>query len=289
MSTSNPIASSLDLIQARKIAIEAAEAAGQLLQNRSSGDFLVEAKGTKGDVVTTLDTAAEELIKSRILDRYPDHQIDAEESGVTGATNSSWTWLVDPLDGTNNILIGLPVCAVGITLCMNDIPVISVLHEPLTKRTWWASRGQGAYGPEGKKLKCFSRRVARNQFIFAWSQGYEVAHDDPIAIASKLVLDRYSRRVLQLWAPLISWAMLARGDIDGIVGYRAGPLDLHPGVLLATEAGIQVVDFFGEPFEERYKRREERNFLAAAPRAIPRLLELMQRAISLGDVVHSVL
>ncbi|HEY5990140.1 MAG TPA: inositol monophosphatase, partial [Streptosporangiaceae bacterium] len=90
-------------------------------------------------------------------------------------------------------------------------------------------------------------------------------------------------------APLVGWAMLARGDIDGIVGYRAGPLDLHPGVLLATEAGVQVVDFCGDPFEDRHRRGEPRDFLAARPDKIPRLLELMKRADELRKAAPSIL
>jgi myo-inositol-1(or 4)-monophosphatase len=281
--------SNVDLTHALRVAIRIAEAAGALLLDRSSQGFLIESKGVNGDVVTDLDVAAEKLILSGIGREFPDHQVIAEESGVSGGTGSEWTWIIDPLDGTNNLAIGLPVYAVGIVLCCNDVPMVTVLNEAVIKRTWWATRGRGAYGPEGKSIQRFAGQHDREQLLLAWTQGHDVKHDDPIAMALKLVLERDSHRVLQLWAPLIGWAMLARGDIDGIVGYHAGPLDLHAGVLLATEAGVEVVDFSGELFEDRHRKGEERSFVAARSAAMPRVLELLRRASEIEDVLPSIL
>jgi myo-inositol-1(or 4)-monophosphatase len=83
--------------------------------------------------------------------------------------------------------------------------------------------------------------------------------------------------VLQLWAPLLAWAMLARGDIDGIVGYRAGMVDLPAGALLAQEAGIEIRALDGGRYEECVDAPGgERSFVAAHPRALPGLLSLLQ-------------
>lgn len=67
------------------------------------------------------------------------------------------------------------------------------------------------------------------------------------------MLSRNSHRLLDLWAPLTCWMMLARGDIDGIVGYRIGEIDLHAGALIAGEAGLAIRKFSGDPFVSRLR------------------------------------
>src|SRR6266567_996740 len=119
-----------DLRTCRKVAVEAAEAAGQLVRRAFSGAVLVEAKGTAGDVVTSLDRATERLIIDRLHSAFPSHGIVSEESGASPGSQGSWTWLVDPLDGSNNIVVGLPVAAIGLTLCYKGRPVVGVVHEP---------------------------------------------------------------------------------------------------------------------------------------------------------------
>lgn len=133
-----------------RVAVEAAEAAGALLRSRFLDAFRVDTKGTDGDVVTELDLLAEELVTRRLAGRFPADRIRAEEGGeVAGPPGSRRTWLVDPLDGSNNVVVGLPAYVVGIALCVDDEPVLGVVHDPVAGRTWRAVRGAGAYGPGG--------------------------------------------------------------------------------------------------------------------------------------------
>ncbi|WP_406045330.1 hypothetical protein OG799_13125 [Micromonospora sp. NBC_00898] len=141
------------------------------------------------------------------------------------------------------VAIGLPAYVVGIAFCERGSPVLGVVHDPVAGRTWPAVRGQGGFvhaaGPSGRPLRA-PRRPVPSAPVLAWTQGHEVRRDDSTARALKVVLDSTARRVLQLWAPLLSWVMLARGDIDGIVGYRPEAVDLPAGMLLAAEAGTVV-------------------------------------------------
>lgn len=267
----------MDLDHARAVAVEAAEAAGALLRAGAPGSLGVRAKGGSGDVVTDLDLASEKLLLERILTAYPSHRVIAEESGLAGAAESEWTWLVDPLDGTNNLAIGLPAYVVGLALCRAGLPVVGVVHDPVTCRTWSAIRDRGAVASPGTRLAA-AYSASPHGPLLAWTQGYAVTRDDARVRALKSALDLNARRVLQLWAPLLAWAMLARGDIDGIVGYRAEAVDLPAGALLAREAGIEIRSLDGGPFEEAIDGTEDdRSFVAAHPRALPTLLSLLRR------------
>lgn len=265
----------IDLELARQVALDAVHAAGALLRPGVHGDLGLRDKGSAGDVVTDLDVCAEQLIVRRIHATFPQHRIIAEEAGVLEATDTSWTWLVDPLDGTNNLAVALPTYVVGVALCRDRVPVLGVVHDPVTGGTWHATRGGGAYASDGRPLRPPLRSHPAGPLL-AWTQGYAVAKDDATAGALKLVLESAARRLFQLWTPLLSLAMLARGDIDGMIGYHPEEVDLPAGALIAAEAGIAVYGLDGEPFDQRIGRPQvDRSFVACRPEHIDRLLGLV--------------
>lgn len=271
----------VDIEQARCVAVTAVEAAGALLREGTAKDLGTRAKGANGDVVTDLDFAAERLIVGHIRHGFPSHRIIAEESGLLDADDSSWTWLVDPLDGTNNVVIGLNAYVVGIALCKDRVPVLGAVHDPVAGRTWSAVRGRGTRGPGGARVRPPARPVTGAP-VLAWTQGHGVGRTDETARALRTGLESGSRRVLQLWAPLLCWTMLARGDIDGFVGYRPEMVDLPAGSLIAQEAGITVRSLDGSPFDERVDLpATQRSFVAGRPENIPDILALVQAAGSI--------
>jgi myo-inositol-1(or 4)-monophosphatase len=271
----------LDLAAARREAVAAAEAAGALLSARIAEPFAIHAKGTAGDIVTELDIASESLILERLRTAYPGHRIIAEESGAAGPADSDLVWLVDPLDGSNNIAVGLAVYAVGLALCEKSIPVLGVVHDPVTGRTWSAIRGNGAWDRDGSRLRLGERANRADNPVLAWIQGHDVGPADPIARALRSALEVRAQRVLQLWAPLVQWTMLARGDIDGIVGYLPELVDLPAGVLLAIEAGAEIRALDGGPYEMNIDLPPaDRGFVAARPGQVDRLLEVTADALS---------
>ncbi|GAA0924011.1 inositol monophosphatase family protein [Nonomuraea longicatena] len=270
----------MDLERARTLAVEAARDAGTLLRTGVDTGFRTSAKGSTGDVVTDLDLASERLLVDRILTAYPGHAVIAEEAGLLGTAGAEWTWLVDPLDGTNNLAIGLPAYAVGLALCRSGRPVLGVVHDPVHARTWSALRGRGATDPVGARLSTPCRPRPHGPLL-AWTQGYAVTRDDRRALALKAAMDVTARRVLRLWAPLLAWVMLARGDIDGVVGYRTGTVDLPAGALIAQEAGVEIRALDGGPFDELIDggATENRSFVAAHPKSLPSLLDLVATAL----------
>jgi myo-inositol-1(or 4)-monophosphatase len=268
----------LDLAVYREIAIDVAEEAGRIIRGGFGEAIAVDAKGQTGDVVTSLDKAAEGLIVERLQAAFPGHRIVSEEAGsVDGPSGAGpWTWLVDPLDGTNNIVVGLPVATVGLALCYEGRPAVGVVHEPFVRRTWSAELGGGAWQAGEQPL--LRRPPGERKPVVAWSQGYRVTADDRTALALRAALTRYARRVLELWAPLCCWAMLARGDIDGIVGYQVGELDLHAGALIASMTGVEIRGFDGRPFDLRFRGlAEDRCLVAAPPERMDELLAIASR------------
>lgn len=204
-----------------------------------------EEKGIFGDVVTEVDHEAERMICDEISISFPDHEIHSEERGHNGQ-KSDWLWMIDPLDGTNNFAIGLPIFSVSITLMYRLEPVLGVIYEPLVDRLFVTSRGNGA------SCNLNPMKVQKKEHIhkgtIGWIQGHQVQNEEK-AVRLRQHLDVRFKRMMRLWAPTLQWCMLAKGDIDGIVLYNSEGDDLYSGILMAKEAGAIVMDFEGIPFE----------------------------------------
>jgi len=109
------------------LALDVARAAGSLiLERRASPVEVADTKTSPTDVVTEVDRASEELVRSRLLAARPDDAVLGEEGGGEPGT-SGVRWVVDPIDGTVNFLYGLPHYAVSIAVVEGD-------PDPLTWR-----------------------------------------------------------------------------------------------------------------------------------------------------------
>src|SRR4030095_5865091 len=99
----------------RRVAIDAARAAGQLLRRELRAARTIAYKGTPTNLVTEMDARAESLVIERLHRHFPGDAILAEESGARSG-GSGRRWIVDPLDGTTNYAHGLPIFEVSIRL-----------------------------------------------------------------------------------------------------------------------------------------------------------------------------
>lgn len=227
---------------AQEVAISAAYEAGRMLKEKFGRLVSYDEKDAHGDIVTEADHAAEAIILGKISAVFPHHHIRSEELG-DNAVQSEWTWLVDPLDGTNNYAIGLPVFAVSITLLYKDTPVMAVIYEPITDRMYTTNKSGGAYC-NNTPVSLLGAKTFHKARV-GWIQGHSV-QNDPAAVALRHYIDVNTKRMMRLWAPTLQWCMLARGDLDGIILYNSEGEDLYSGFLMVQEAGGIVIDYEGQ-------------------------------------------
>ncbi|CAH1207331.1 Fructose-1, 6-bisphosphatase/inositol-1-monophosphatase [Paenibacillus sp. JJ-223] len=232
---------------ARLLAENIIRKAGQVALDQFDRITCLVEKDEFGDIVTAVDHEAERLIWDAISSAFPTHAIHSEERGHNGIT-SDWLWMVDPLDGTNNFAIGLPVFSVSITLMYQAEPLLGVIYEPMVDRLFVAVRGQGAFCNDNQLLVKKKQEIRKG--TIGWIQGHAVQHEQR-AVKLRSYLDVSFKRMMRLWAPTLQWCMLAKGNIDGIVLYNSEGDDLYSGVLMAQEAGATVMDFQGNAFKGR--------------------------------------
>lgn len=237
-----PDVSGLDLARMRDLAVGLAQRAGALAAQRFGSDVGATAKGTGTDVVTDVDHAAEELIIGGLLEEFSDHAVLGEESGAHGDRGAPVHWLVDPLDGTNNYVLGVPLFGSCITACVDDEPVVAVMHNSITRITTSAVLGGGTVRTtpaSSSRLRLGPAPELRRQTI-SWCQGYPVTVDDPFRIAAMDAMESSVKRVLRTWSPSVDWGLVCEGNVGAIVLYRNEIWDLVGGLLLVREAGGAV-------------------------------------------------
>jgi len=93
--------------------IKAAETGAAVMQSYFNGSFEISNKEGINNLVTEADHASEKAIFEVIKNDFPDHHILSEESGEI-YQDSSFKWIIDPIDGTVNFANGIPLCCVSI-------------------------------------------------------------------------------------------------------------------------------------------------------------------------------
>lgn len=123
--------------------IESVQAGGLALLERFRRPLQSRTKENQSSIVTEADLASEKIILDLIRSRHPEHNTLAEESGWTDR-GSSYTWIVDPLDGTSNYAAGLPWFGVMVALLENTTPVLGAMYLPTDNLLYVAELGGGA-------------------------------------------------------------------------------------------------------------------------------------------------
>jgi len=97
--------------------------------------------------VTEVDRLVEEWLVRQIAARYPGHRILSEEGGVM-LSGETFTWVIDPIDGTRAFASGLPIWGVSIGIFKAGESYAGGLYLPVTREMYWGATGQAFYNEQ---------------------------------------------------------------------------------------------------------------------------------------------
>lgn len=153
------------LAERLEAAKEAALLAGHMLLNATADELIYENKA-KSDVVTILDTKSERLIRDYLHTRFPEDNFLGEEEGLM-VYGDGGTWIIDPVDGTNNLVHRIPGYTVSIAYERTaGHPVLGVVYSPVQNELFSAVEKGGAF-LNGLPITCSTTAVVQEAVTIA--------------------------------------------------------------------------------------------------------------------------
>jgi myo-inositol-1(or 4)-monophosphatase len=244
--TSGPALSPIDAVlrEALVVATDAARRAGAVLR-RGLLDPMVEsqAKAHRHDPVTVYDREAERILVDALGSSFPTWGIVSEE-GTNRAGSSPYRWILDPLDGTNNLLRGVPHVSTSIGLADGEGPVLACIYDPCRDELFTAVRGQGAR-LDGRPIQV-SRLATLDGAVIGI--GLSTLPERRTATLRQLpLLVPHARSLRLLGSAALDLAYVAAGRFDAVWYLSLDDWDVAAGRLLVTEAGGAISDLEGRP------------------------------------------
>ena len=226
----------------RRVAVDAARAAGQLLKSELPGSRRIAYKGSPTNLVTEMDARVEELIVGRLAAAFPDDAVLAEERGAS-AGRSGRRWIIDPLDGTTNYAHGFPAFGVSIALESAKRVALGVIYDPNLDEMFVAERGRGSTLDDCPLA--VSTTATLDESLLATEFPYNIREVLDNNLKEYAAFSVRARAVRRMGSAVLYLAWLASGRLDGYWELRLGPWDVAAGSLLVEEAGGQITDLTG--------------------------------------------
>jgi histidinol phosphatase-like enzyme (inositol monophosphatase family) len=245
-----PPASNDDITGRLTFAVEIAREAGDgTLKHFRRRDLEVESKADASPV-TIADREAEQLLRQRIADRFPDDGIVGEEFGTQQGT-SEFRWVLDPIDGTKSFIHGIPLYTTLVAVLRGDNPVIGVVHAPAQAEAVYAATGSGCWymserlpTPQIARVSDVSS-LANGLLLTSEIEGFRKRQGgDAIDVLLRLAR---AARVARTWGDGYGYLMVATGRAEVMIDPIMNLWDAAPLMPIIEEAGGRFSDWTGRP------------------------------------------
>jgi myo-inositol-1(or 4)-monophosphatase len=229
------------------VAEEAARAGGRVLLEHRFMPLEISHKDRQ-EVVTNVDTLADAAI-SQVLNHYcPEHSLLSEESGLR-STASPYTWIVDPLDGTESYIRGQNFSGVTVALTREEQTILGVVYHPFNDELYSAIAG-GETTVNGHTMRVTDiEGVDQARLILDYSPRDPLRHH-----LHTLEWERGFKQVFRIGGSVaLNMCLIAKGAADGYMygrmRNRVKSWDIAAAALIVQQAGGRVLNRQGQPLD----------------------------------------
>jgi myo-inositol-1(or 4)-monophosphatase len=212
-----------------------------LAHYRNLGALTVESKGVQ-DHVSEADRETEHVIKAHLGARFPEDAFVGEETGAEGLADGAGSWVVDPIDGTQPFLLGLPTWCVSIAYVRDGATQVGVVFNPVTDDLYAAQRGVGAW-LNGDPMHV-RQAAALDQGLTGMGCSPRTRPVDLGRIAESLL--EAGGLYHRTGSGALTLAYVAAGQLIGYVEMHINAWDCLAALLLVEEAGGRVCPFLAQ-------------------------------------------
>ena len=189
--------------------------------------------------VTIADREAEEIVRRRIAEAFPDHAILGEEAGETEG-RADYKWIVDPIDGTKAFVAGVPLYSTLVAVEVSGVSSVGVIYLPALGEMVAAATGLGC-AFNGRP--CRVSTVSRLEDALLTASSLIRCLDYKPAV--RKLIDR--TRIQRTWGDAFGYALVATGRAEIMLDAGISPWDCAPLLPILTEAGGRFADWQGTP------------------------------------------
>jgi len=203
------------------IMIKAAEKASKyIIRDFGEVEKLQVSKKGPHDFVTKTDKTVEKILIEELSKSKKNYSFITEEAGTIKNTDKNNVWIIDPIDGTNNFLHGIPHFAISIALKSKDEILSGLIFDPIKDEMFYAEKEKGAY-LNNQRLRVSKKNHIDECLFSSNSEGVKF---------SNLNMRNSGSAALDL-------AYVASGRLDGYFQKKINLWDVAAGVLMVKEAG----------------------------------------------------
>ncbi len=222
---------------------EIVKEAAQLFGNDEAAAH-IKVKG-RSDFVTEVDMAVQTLLCGKLQALYPDIQFMGEEKDNSDIDFSRPVWILDPVDGTTNLIHRFPESCISLGFVADHQILAGIIYNPYHDELYFAKKGEGAY-LNGKPIHVRPTAELSESLVSVGTSPYQ--HE----LAGKVfrqIINVYLRSadIRRMGSSAIDLAYVACGRTDAFFELVLRPWDYAAGQLIVTEAGGKITDFDGNP------------------------------------------
>ncbi len=197
------------------------------------------------DFVTEIDYKISDYLKKNLKELYPDIAFMSEEE--TTQSLPSKRWILDPIDGTTNLIYNYNLSSISLALLDGNEIVFGVVYNPFNDELFYAIKNQGAYF-NGNKLEKIKDRLVKDSLIeFGAGSSIKTYASETFDLAKEIFVDCLDIR--RMCSSALAICYIAIGRLNGYFERKLLPWDYAAGSLILSECGGVLSDFNGEKLQ----------------------------------------
>lgn len=197
------------------------------------------------DYVTEVDTTVQKLLYEKLADLYPDIQFMGEEQDNHDIDFSKPVWILDPVDGTTNLIHRYPASCISLGLAADHQVLAGIVYNPYYDELFFAVKGKGAT-LNGKPIHVSSSATLAESIVSVGTMPYVKDQADLTFRQIKNVFLR-TQDIRRIASAALDLCYTACGRQDAYFEPFLKPWDFAAGMVILTEAGGRVTDYEGQP------------------------------------------
>lgn len=215
--------------------------ASKLFTDRESAGRIKE-KGMC-DFVTAVDEAVQNFIQKELQLLYPDILFMGEESTEASIDMNRLVWVLDPVDGTTNLIHDYKNSAISLALLDKKEVIAGIIYDPYLDEMYFAEKGKGAYLNEQPIHVSNAKSMSESLIAIGTSPYYKNEAADNFKTFEKIYMD--CQDIRRTGSAALDLAHIACGRIEGYLEKKLKIWDFAAGALIVREAGGCVFDYEG--------------------------------------------